>query len=214
MTGAKVLVRIFGMDSRLVFILATAAAFFIGAIPFAFLTGKMRGIDIRRHGSGNIGATNVWRCVGKGWGVFAFICDFLKGCLPVLYAKTLGIDHLPMVVGAAAVAGHIFTPFMRFKGGKGVATGFGMLVALIPALSLAAFGVFVLTVLLTRYISAGSILAAAFLGICVWFDVPCLNSPVPDTATQVLVSLLAILVITKHRTNILRIATGTENKFF
>ena len=155
-------------------------AYIVGAIPFGWLIGMSRGVDVRKAGSGNIGATNVWRTVGKGWGVLAFVCDFLKGLAAPLVARAIApdLEYLPVAAGAAAVAGHMWTCFMRFKGGKGVATAFGMLVAIVPWVSLAALAIFAATVYATHYISASSALAALFMGVAVWFAVPGLN-PVP-----------------------------------
>ena len=118
------------------------AAYLVGGIPFGFLIGKMRGVDVRTVGSKNIGATNVFRTVGKKWGVLAFACDVLKGLIPTLLAKQWALDPelppdgswFPLVVGVMCVVGHMLTPYMKFRGGKGVATAFGMLLGLAPAL--------------------------------------------------------------------------------
>ena len=128
------------MDKSVIWILWAVGAYLVGSIPFGFLIGKLRGKDIRTLGSKNIGATNVYRTVGKPWGILAFLCDFLKGFLPTLAAQKFGnADWLPLMVGILTVAGHMWTCFMKFKGGKGIATGFGMLVALTPVLVLTAF---------------------------------------------------------------------------
>lgn len=191
-------------------------AYLCGAIPFGFLIGKMRGVDVRTVGSKNIGATNVYRTVGHAWGFLAFFCDFLKGLVPTLAAKLLfpDVPHLALMTGALTVVGHMWTCFMKFKGGKGIATGFGMLVALIPGLVLAAFAIFVVTVWRSHYISLGSIFAAAFLLVSVWF--PVLGTPGVrgDVAQCILVAAIAAFAIYKHRTNIARLRTGTENKIY
>jgi glycerol-3-phosphate acyltransferase PlsY len=186
-----------------------AAAYFAGAVPFGFLIGRMRGVDVRTVGSKNIGATNVYRTVGKKWGLLAFLCDFLKGFVPTLAAaKCAGCGgDLPVAVGLACVIGHTLTVFMKFKGGKGVATAFGMLVALVPALVGIAFAVFVLMFALTNYISLGSCSAAAFLAVTVWFYPVIL--PV-----KVIITLIGVFVIVKHRSNIARLCNGTENKIY
>ena len=185
-----------------------AGAYLVGAVPFGFLIGKIRGVDVRTVGSKNIGATNVYRTVGKGWGLLAFLCDFLKGLLPTLAANRWGGGgNLAVYVGLACVVGHTLTIFMRFCGGKGVATAFGMMIALAPWPTLAAFGVFVVTVWLSHYISLGSILAAATLGTLVWF-VPCLP------LLRGVATAIAVFVIVKHRTNISRLAKGCENKIY
>jgi glycerol-3-phosphate acyltransferase PlsY len=186
-----------------------AVAYFAGAIPFGFLIGRMRGVDVRTVGSKNIGATNVYRTVGKKWGLLAFLCDFLKGFAPTLAAaKCAGCGaDLPVAVGLACVIGHTLTVFMKFKGGKGVATAFGMMVALIPYLALGALALFVVTVWLSHYISLGSCLAAAALGIAVWFC----GCPL---SLKVVVSLIAVFVIVKHKSNIRRLINGCENRIY
>lgn len=185
------------------------AAYFAGAVPFGFLIGKMRGIDVRTVGSKNIGATNVFRTVGKKWGLMAFLCDFLKGFVPTVAAmKCSGCGgDLPVMVGLACVIGHTLTVFMKFKGGKGVATAFGMMVALIPCLALGALALFAVTVWLSHYISLGSCIAAAALGVSVWFC----GCPV---SLKVIVTLIAVFVIVKHRSNIRRLIDGCENKIY
>ena len=206
------------MDKTVVWILWAVGAYLVGSIPFGFLVGKMRGKDIRTLGSKNIGATNVYRTVGKPWGVLAFACDFLKGFLPTLAARLVSegnasLAYLPLAVGILTVAGHMWTCFMRFKGGKGIATGFGMLVALVPWLVLTAFGLWAVTVWLSHYISLGSILAAAFLLVAVWF--PILGSPGwKDLPLCILVAFVSAFAIWKHRTNIQRLVKGCENKIY
>ena len=210
-----------GMNTTLVYGLSVAVAYLVGSIPFGFLIGKMRGVDVRTVGSKNIGATNVYRTVGHVWGFLAFFCDFLKGLLPTLGAKAVAahysgdaaLAYLPLAVGVTTVAGHMWTCFMKFKGGKGIATGFGMLVALIPWLVLTAFGIFVVTVWISHYISLGSILAAAFLLVAVWF--PILGTPGWHNLPQcVLVAFVAAFAIWKHKSNIQRLAKGCENKIY
>jgi glycerol-3-phosphate acyltransferase PlsY len=189
-------------------------AYLAGSIPFGFLIGKMRGVDVRTVGSKNIGATNVFRTVGKKWGLLAFLCDFLKGFVPVLLAKKFGGEaHLPLAVGLMTVVGHMFTCFMKFKGGKGIATGFGMLVGLLPWLVLTAFGIWAVTVWISHYISLGSCLAAAFLAVGVWF--PWLGSEGwRNLPLSLVVTLVALVAIYKHKTNIRRLIDGCENKIY
>ena len=185
-------------------------AYLIGAIPFGFLIGKMRGVDVRTVGSKNIGATNVYRTVGHKWGFLAFFCDFLKGFLPVFLALRFASSvnaNLPVYVGLAAVVGHTLTVFMKFRGGKGVATAFGMMVALATYPALLAFGVFVVTVWISHYISLGSMLAAASLAVLVWVF-PCL------LAVRIIAVLVAVFVIVKHKSNIQRLMKGCENKIY
>ena len=197
------------------------AAYLVGGIPFGFLIGKMRGVDVRTVGSKNIGATNVFRTVGKKWGVLAFACDVLKGLIPTLLAKQWALDPelppdgswFPLVVGVMCVVGHMLTPYMKFRGGKGVATAFGMLLGLAPALVGTAFALFAVVFALSHYISLGSISAAAFLMVAVWF--PILGTEGWCNLPQcVLVTLMAAFVIFKHRANIGRLISGTESKIY
>lgn len=196
-------------EQTLKWIIWIAVAYFAGAVPFGFIIGKMRGVDVRTVGSKNIGATNVYRTVGKKWGLLAFLCDFLKGFVPVFAADRFagcGSD-LPVAVGLACVVGHTLTVFMKFKGGKGVATAFGMMVALIPCLALGALALFVVTVWLSHYISLGSCLAAAALGTAVWFC----GCPL---SLKIVVTLIAVFVIVKHKSNIRRLIDGCENRIY
>ena len=197
------------------------AAYLVGGIPFGFLIGKMRGVDVRTVGSKNIGATNVFRTVGKKWGVLAFACDVLKGLIPTLLAKQWALDPelppdgswFPLVVGVMCVVGHMLTPYMKFRGGKGVATAFGMLLGVAPALVGTAFALFAVVFALSHYISLGSISAAAFLMVAVWF--PILGTEGWRNLPQcVLVTLMAAFVIFKHRANIGRLISGTESKIY
>lgn len=184
------------------------AAYLIGSLPFGFIIGKFRGVDVRTVGSKNIGATNVYRTVGKSWGLLAFLLDFLKGFIPTLLCRQLeGMGDLAVFVGLSCVVGHTLTVFMKFKGGKGVATAFGMLMVLSPLPALAAFGVFAVTVWLSHYISLGSCLAALSLGVGIWFCTDVLS-------LKIMMSLLAFFVIWKHRSNIERLIRGCENKIY
>jgi len=197
------------METYMTWAIWIAGAYLVGSVPFGFLIGKMRGVDVRTVGSKNIGATNVFRTVGKGWGLLAFLCDFLKGLLPTLAAMRVHgrFADLAVCVGLACVVGHTLTVFMRFRGGKGVATAFGMMIALAPYPTLAAFGVFVVTVWLSHYISLGSMLAAATLGALVWFfpGTPLLRG---------IATAIAVFVIVKHRSNIVRLVKGCENRIY
>ena len=199
------------------------AAYLLGATPFGLIMGKLNGIDIREVGSGNIGATNVWRSVGKAWGLAAFFCDFMKGLLPVLLARIVASHWpslalpawLPLASGIAAVAGHLFPVWLGFKGGKGIATGFGMLVGLTPILVLTAFGLFVVTVAISRYISLGSLIAAVFLAIAAWPLHFCgMLGFQRDIPLCVFIMVLSLFAIWKHKSNIKRLCEGRENRFF
>ena len=191
------------------------AAYLIGGIPFGFLIGKMRGVDVRTVGSHNIGATNVLRTVGKKWGFLALFCDMMKGFGPTFLCKQFagGPAWLPLAVGVTCALGHMLTPYMKFKGGKGVATGAGMLFGLVPALMGVTFLVFVLLFACSNYISLGSCGAAVFIGIAIWF--PILGSAgTADLPQCILVSLIAAFIVWKHRSNIGRLLAGNENKIY
>ena len=203
------------MNDYLVPIVWILAAYLIGGIPFGFLIGKARGVDVRTVGSKNIGATNVFRTVGKGWGLVAFVLDVLKGLLPTLAAKYFGpigeVRYLPLAVGVACVVGHMLTPYMKFKGGKGVATAFGMLLGLVPALVGVAFALFAVVFAMSHFISLGSCTAALFLAVGVWFRwLGCEGrANLPQAA---LITAMALFVVWKHRSNIARLVRGSENK--
>ena len=185
------------------------AAYLVGGIPFGYLIGRLRGVDVRTVGSKNIGATNVFRTVGRKWGLLAFACDVLKGLLPTLAAKACGGPAL--WVGVACVVGHMLTPYMKFKGGKGVATAFGMLLGLVPGLVGTAFAVFAVVFACSHYISLGSCAAAAFLAVAIWF--PILGTEGAANLPQaLLVTFVALFVLWKHRANVRRLADGTESQ--
>lgn len=192
-----------------------AGAYLVGGIPFGFLIGKARGVDVRTVGSRNIGATNVFRTVGKKWGLLAFVLDVMKGFVPTLVcAASVGSPAwLPLAVGVTCVAGHMLTPYMGFRGGKGVATAFGMLLALIPGMVGAAFALFSVLFAISHMISLGSCGAAAFLAVAVWF--PVLGAKgAADVPQCVLVTILSLFVIWKHRSNIGRMLRGEENRIY
>lgn len=189
--------------------LLTIVAYLFGAIPFGLLVAKSRGVDIREKGSGNIGATNVFRVVGKGWGVCTFTLDALKGFIPSFVFPLIGnVDPVwGVLFGLTAIIGHSFSVYLKFKGGKGVATSAGMLLGVAPLAVAIGFVVWLLTVLISRYVSLASILAAATVGISVWF--------VGDKGLVVNIALtiLGLLVIWLHRANVKRLMNGTENRF-
>lgn len=150
----------------LIKVIYIGAVFLIGAIPFGFLAGKVKGLDIREHGSRNVGATNVFRVVGKGPGLAVYLLDTLKGFLPVLISKmawpstSISDQWFYIAAGLAAILGHVFTPYLRFKGGKGVATASGVLLALEPIAILIALATFIVVLLASGYVSLGSIIAS------------------------------------------------------
>ncbi|WP_306589514.1 glycerol-3-phosphate 1-O-acyltransferase PlsY [Geothrix sp. 21YS21S-4] len=191
------------------------AAFLSGSIPFGLLLVKLAGKgDVRTHGSGNIGATNVSRVGGKALGVVTLLLDVLKGFLPVFLAKKVGFGADALALFAlAAVLGHVFTPWLKFQGGKGVATALGVIVAADPAMVLLPLGMFVFVLWLTRHVSLGSILAAAMVPVQLLRGLG--EHPLPSAVSPLLPwAALALLVIWKHRENILRLQAGTESKLW
>lgn len=187
---------------------AIAFSYLLGSVPTGLWLGlKLRNIDIREHGSRNIGATNTLRVLGKRLGAFTLAMDVLKGWLPVAAALWLSAwDYLPILCGLAAILGHTFSVFLRFRGGKGVATSTGVFLGLAPAPTLIAALVFAVVVAATRMVSAGSIAAAAALSVAVFF----FPASIP---TRVVTVVVAALVILKHRANVRRMLKGEENRF-
>jgi len=182
-------------------------AYLLGSIPTGLLLGRLYGIDVRKEGSGNIGATNLYRTVGRKVGVITLIGDCLKGMLPVLLAWKLGMgEPVQAWIGLAAFCGHVFSIFLLFKGGKGVATALGVYLALAPLAVLGALAVFVILVAIWRYISLGSVVAAATMPVIIIFR---------PHSTELLVAtaLISTIVIIKHHTNIKRLLDGSENRF-
>jgi len=186
-------------------------AYLVGGIPFGYLYGRIfKGIDIREHGSKNIGATNTLRVLGVWAGVLVLALDILKGFVPVwLVSDALHgaptPDWLPVVIGICAILGHTFTVFLSFKGGKGVATSAGVMLALSPLPCLVAILLFVIVVALTRYVSLGSMLAVvALVVLSIVFR--------QNVYIICLTSLLAVFIVYKHKANIGRLIAGNENK--
>lgn len=201
-------------------VLLVAFAYFCGALPFGYLAGKLKGIDIRQHGSGNIGATNVLRVLGKGIGIPVFILDMLKGLLPTLLAAYVmrqsgtseNVAALVSVFAAAAsVLGHNYTFWLGFKGGKGIATSTGALLGLTPLALLIVLLIWIITFYITRYVALASVVAAmalpmAMAGLMTW----------QGTWNHVLLGfgiVMGVLAVVRHRSNIKRLMAGTENRF-
>jgi glycerol-3-phosphate acyltransferase PlsY len=194
-------------------LLIAAGAFLLGSIPTGYLVARAQGVDIRQHGSGNIGATNVFRTLGKPLGILVFFLDALKGFAAVGLALRLGggSDWAGIIAAVAAIAGHNYTPWLGFKGGKGIATSAGVLLALMPLAVLAIAAVWGAVFFTTRYVSLASIAAAAALPVAVaalWFGGRGGNPPLVGFAV-----LIAALAIWRHRTNIQRLLAGTEHRF-
>lgn len=189
-------------------VLAAVAAYIVGAIPVGFLVARIFGVaDIRRHGSGTIGATNVLRTAGRLPAVVTLVGDVVKGALAVeLAGRVGGGGARALALGAvAAVVGNCWSIFLGFRGGKGVATGLGALLRLAPLATLAALPVFLVVVATTRYVSLGSLLGAA----CVPFGALVLGAPRAVTAAAVGVTAIVVL---RHRENIVRLRAGTERR--
>jgi glycerol-3-phosphate acyltransferase PlsY len=208
------------MNTTILYILAGTVAYLMGSIPFGFLIAKTQGIDIRTVGSGNIGATNVFRSVSKKLGVITFALDFLKGycgaaLLPLLAnaiasapLEGLAKDILPVLCGALTIVGHNWTCFLGFKGGKGIATSAGMLMGLSPLGVSIALTLWFVIFVTTRYVSVASICAALTMAVLVW---P-LHLKTHGVWFPAVLTLLAALAIWKHRSNIARLRAGTESR--
>jgi acyl phosphate:glycerol-3-phosphate acyltransferase len=193
------------------------ACYLVGAVPVGYVVARARGVDLLAAGSGNVGATNVGRVLGRKYGAVVFVLDFLKGAVPVSVAARvepsvpdLYPSLLPCGAAVAAFVGHLFPVFLRFRGGKGVATGFGAVSVLLPGPALAAVAAWVIVVLVTRYVSVASVVAVALM------PALRLTSPEPFAESGVVVTAFclsaAAVVVVKHRTNARRLAAGTENR--
>jgi glycerol-3-phosphate acyltransferase PlsY len=188
-------------------------SYLAGSIPSAYIAGRLRGVDLRKHGSGNLGATNVWRVLGPKTGGVVFIADLLKGFLPVyflpMYTETLRPELWALVYGVAAIAGHVKPVFLLGRGGgKGVATASGVFLALAPVPMLVAEAVWIATFYFTRYVSLASLFGAAVLPIAIvaWYRDP--RSPVFIASV-----IIAAFVFWTHRANIERLRRGEEHRF-
>jgi glycerol-3-phosphate acyltransferase PlsY len=186
--------------------LVLAASYLLGSIPFSYLVARQRGVDVRRVGSGNVGATNVMRNVGKGAGLLAFVLDAAKGAVAVLVARRSDPGATMAALAAvAAIVGHMYPVWLRFQGGKGVATGAGAFLPLAPLATAAALVAFALTLALTRIVSVGSMVSAVVLAAAA----PLTGAPRPVVMAA---ALMAALIVWKHRANIRRLADGTESR--
>ncbi len=188
--------------------------YLVGSVPTGYLLGRSRGIDIRQQGSGNIGATNVWRVMGRNFGLVAFASDFLKGFLLLFLVRKLSFpdggpwqtEVLLVVCGLAAIIGHNYTPWLGFKGGKGIATSAGVLAALMPPVLGVALSLWIVATGLTRTVSIGSLLAAVSLPPAAWFFYP------GQWVYLGLAFLAGGLAIWRHSSNIKRLIAGTESR--
>lgn len=213
------------MAPGVAFALAAAGTYLLAAVPFGFVIAKLHGIDLRRSGSGNIGATNAARALGTGWFFPIFALDFLKGFAPVFWMAPILAEAYPLegvawmtallmsLLGFAAIAGHLYPIWLNFKGGKGAATGVGVVFGLNPIAGAGALGVFVLVLVATRFVSLGSIFGA--------FASPLLHllhggrfavDPYQKHVITAFLALVSLFVIVRHRQNIARILRGEERR--
>jgi glycerol-3-phosphate acyltransferase PlsY len=203
-------------------LLIAAASFLLGSVPSGYLLIRIfRHQDIRSVGSGNIGATNVLRSGGKSLALATFLCDMFKGCIAVWMSGALAFLIAPYalqpreaqaIAAVAAVLGHLFTPWLRFKGGKGVATGFGVFLASSPLAALAAISVFIVVVYFTRYVSLASILGALSFPLFAWLIARLLSSTPEPSLFIAAQFIVAALIVAKHHQNIGRLFAGTESR--
>lgn len=192
-------------------LLSLLGGYLLGSVPFGLIVGKLHGVDVRQHGSKNIGATNVWRVCGWKAGLPVFILDVAKGVAAVwvgwLAARQFSgpADWCVVVAAMACILGHSFPLWLRFKGGKGVATSAGVLIAWVPMAFLIALGTWIVVFAVSRYVSLASIMAAVVLPFAVWGT--------RERGTMVgIATLISLLAIYKHRANIQRLIAGTENR--
>lgn len=194
-------------------VLFLVIGYVLGALPNGVWIGKhFKGIDIREYGSKNSGATNSYRVLGPKYGLMVLAADALKGFLPPFLASRCGITgNWLILIGMAAIIGHIFSFFLNFKGGKGVATSLGVFLFLIPKVTLTLFVIFVIVVYATRYISLGSITAAVLLPVFTFISP--LKYGIGRFPMMLMTIIIAVFVVYKHKSNIGRLLKGTENKF-
>ena len=193
-------------------------AYFCGSIPWGFLIGKFNGLDLRRHGSGNIGATNVRRVLGRDWGMLCFALDFLKGLVPVLIAghavggeSAAMAEYVRILAGAAAVVGHIWPFTLGFRGGKGMSTTVGVLLAIAPGPIVIAVLGWLLVFQVSRFVSLATLAAAVLLPLSGGI-LHALRGR-PSLPALVLLLGLAVLIVARHRGNLTRLRQGTEYRF-
>lgn len=185
--------------------IAIVAGYLLGSIPFGHIIGRARGVDLREVGSGNIGAANAFRNLGRRWGLTVAALDIAKGVAGAVIGRALTDDPWPIAAGAAVMVGAIFPVWMRFKGGKGVAAGGGVVIGLFPLVSAILVPVWVAIVAISRMTSLAAILCAAMF-------VPLAWALGHDWPSLILAAAMAALVIYRHRANIVRLVAGTESK--
>lgn len=207
-------------------IIGLIISYLIGAVPYGFLVPKLfKNIDIRDHGSGNVGSTNVVRVLGAKYGVLVFLLDCFKGALPILIVRYfiagtslhpllnyIDIYDIAIIYGVFAALGHIYSVFIKGKGGKAVATGVGAVIALNPILGLSGIALFFIVAYSTKYVSIGSVVASFGVGIGLWGYAIFENNVLVQIVNLTAISLMIVLIIIKHRKNFVRLYHGTENK--
>jgi len=214
-------------------IIAIISSYLIGAIPFGYIIPKIfKGIDIREHGSKNVGSTNVTRVLGIKYGVSTFLLDCFKGALPIIIIRyMLGNPDLYLIFdtydisilyGAFAAIGHIKSIYIGFKGGKAVATGVGAVIAINPIIGLSGIAMFFIVAFTTKYVSVGSVVASFFVAVMLWIGILIKEIwiPVPNLVISyqsqivnlIAISLIVLLIIYMHKKNFIRLMNGTENK--
>lgn len=193
--------------------------YLLGSIPSGYLVARSRGVDIRKHGSGNIGATNVFRTLGRNWGIFVFVCDALKGLFAVMLGREIHVSNQYVVhsispwagiAGAiACILGHNFPVWLKFKGGKGVATSLGVIFGLVPFAATIAFALWAAILFASGYVSLASIIGAISVPVTV-----ALTARASDRIPLLIFTCLAaLLIVLRHKANIKRLLNGTENNF-
>ncbi|MEW5693180.1 MAG: glycerol-3-phosphate 1-O-acyltransferase PlsY [Candidatus Hydrogenedentota bacterium] len=182
-------------------------SYLVGSIPAGYIYGRLMGIDIKKEGSGNVGATNVMRVLGRKAGIAVLFFDILKGFIPVelgsLYFRNEGII---IICGILSIIGHMYPVWLGFRGGKGVATSCGVFIALVPGVVLMGFIVFVITVIFTRFVSVGSIIISIFVPVCIFLE--------GKIILGIFSVIVGAIIIYRHKENIKRILEGRENKIF
>ena len=206
------------MSSLTWLFVTVVVSYFVGSMPFGYVVARLRGVDIFTVGSGNIGATNVGRVLGRKYGTLVFLLDFAKGALPVLLAERLSVfgvetpaQWLGVAAGMAAFLGHLFPIYLGFRGGKGVATGAGIVAVLVPGAALAAAAAWLAVVMSSRYVSVASVVAAVVLA---GFHILLTGQPWsgPQLVVTLFVTVAALLVVVRHRTNLRRLWSGGESR--
>jgi glycerol-3-phosphate acyltransferase PlsY len=182
-------------------------SYLLGSVPSGLIIGKLSGLDVRKAGSGNIGATNVARLLGKRGGLLTLVGDTAKGFIPVLAVQQMGFSHpVAALVGVAAFLGHVYPIFLKFKGGKGVATSFGVLLGLAPLATMILLVVFAAVAFTTRLVSLSSMVTAVAAPLVLWLFY---YSP----TYVIMTAFMAVMIVFRHHANIQRLLNGTEPRF-